>query len=79
MNDVTFLEQVTVTEGFGVFVARAKFPSTVTTMLFGLSGSIVILEVAGKTMERKTVSEQIGVKTMAAISGSMTGPPAESE
>ena len=39
----------------------------------------VIVESAGKTNERKTVNEQMGVMTKAPIAGSKTGPHADSE
>ena len=48
-------------------------------MSLGLRDSILILESAGKTIERNVVKEQIGVNTMASMFGSIMGPPAESE
>jgi len=60
-------------------MGNLKLPSTSTTMSFSLVASIFTLQLAGSTIDRNTVSEQIGVKTIASTSGSSTEPPAESE
>ena len=48
-----------------------------TSISFGLMAFMVIFASAWKASERRTVRAQMGVRTKAFRSGSMTGPPAE--
>lgn len=79
MKEVTFLERVIVMDAFSDVISCLWRPSTMTSISFGLIALIVSLVSAGKTMERSTESEQIGVRTNPSIAMSSTGPPAESE
>ncbi len=79
MKVVSFWERVTVMLGFCDSTTCLKAPSTTARTFLGLRTTTVILEWAGKTMERRTLKEQMGVKTKASTEGSRTGPPAESE
>ena len=79
MKVVSFFERVTVMHGFLDSKTCLYAPSTTTIIRFGLSTVMVIFEWLGKTIERKTLREHMGVKTKASTYGSRTGPPAESE
>ncbi len=79
MNEVTFLERVIVKHAFSDVTFCLKRPSTIINISFGLIAFIVTFVSAGKTMERNTDREQIGVRTKPSTPMSKTGPPADRE